>query len=110
MGLADIANKFKLAGLKRMEGFKGCPKFTWKDGEYSCVPDSLNVTLENSDYSFEESDDFEMTVRLGQFTDGSHPNVNEYITYLGYKMLIKGIKKPDNIAWVYICKQPTVTK
>jgi hypothetical protein len=85
------------------------PTFAWKGETFGCVPNTLNDTLKSGEAGFDEESDFRMTVRLNQFTPNIYPSINDYVIYLGYKLLIIGIRKPAHgVFWIYICELPKV--
>ena len=99
-------NDFILNSITAMEGMLTLNTFVWKGETFKCVANTVNDTAKASDAGFTEDGDFRMTVRLNQFTPNIYPALNDYITYQGYTLLIKGIRKPaHNVYWVYITEQ-----
>lgn len=102
-------NDFITFSLKSMEANLGNPTFIWKGETFICVPNTINDGAKAVDVGFDEDGDFRMTVRLNQFSTGIYPALNDFITYQGYKLLIKRIKKPaHNQFWVYEAELPKV--
>ena len=96
---------FILNGVTGTEKLLNNPTFIWKGETFACVPNTLNDSIKSSDAGFNENADFRMTVRLNQFTVGIYPQLNDYIKYLGYTLLIKGIRKPSHgVFWIYTCE------
>lgn len=105
MALTDFINKSLVSLEKKLNN----PTFVWKGETFLCVPNTLNDSAKSVDVGFDEDADFRLTVRLNQFTVGIYPALNDYITYQGYKLLIKKIKKPaPNAFWVYECELPKI--
>lgn len=105
----SVQTTYILNGLKAMEAMLGNPSFTWKGQVFKCVANTINDSEKSADAGFNENADFRMTVRLNQFTPNIYPALNDYITYLGYKLLVKGIRKPAHgVFWVYILELPTI--
>jgi len=105
MALTD----FILNGIIQMENTLGNPTFLWKTETFACIPNTLNDAIKNSTPVFDENTDFRMNVRLNQFTPNIYPELHDYITYQGYSMLVKQIKKPvHNVYWIYVCEAPGV--
>jgi hypothetical protein len=103
------ANIFILNGVLGMEGLLGKPTFIWKGETFACIANSINDQEAATDAGFKETTDFRMTVRLNQFTPNIYPAINDYITYLGYSLLIKEIKKPTHgVYWIYMCDLATI--
>ena len=87
----------------------GNPTFSWKNNTYGCVAGSINDSVKSDSVGFNETADFKMKVRTSQFTTGM-PQLNDYIYFGGYKMLIKNITKPFHQYWVFTLEIPTVSK
>jgi hypothetical protein len=99
-----------LNGCLGMEALLGNPTFSWNNETFACIANTLNDQQKNVLAGLNENADFRMTVRLNQFS-GVYPALNDYITYLGYQLLIKSIKKPAHgVYWVYVCELPSVNK
>ena len=93
-----------------METMLGNPTFIWKGETLPCVPNTINDAKKSSDAGFDESADFRMTVRNNVFTPNIYPQINDYITYQGYELLVKSIKIPaNNVFRVYVCELPRVS-
>ena len=100
---------FILNGVISMENLLGNPTFTWKGESFACVPNTVNDKQKSIDAGFSENADFRMTVRLNQFTPNIYPQLNDYVYYLGYKLLIKEIKKPAHgVFYVFVCELPSI--
>ena len=98
-----------LNGIIGTEKLLGCPTFTWKNETFRCVPNTVHEKIKSSDAGFTDNTDFRMTVRLNQFTPNIYPQPKDYITYLGYTMLIKEVMKPGHgVFYVYVCEAPTI--
>lgn len=106
MALSD----FILNGVTQIEDTLGNPTFTYKGESFACIPNTLKETVKGGNKElFIASSDFRLTVRLNQFSSGIYPAVNDYITYMDRKLLIKEIYKPvHNQYWVYVTAQPEV--
>ena len=109
--MATLVDTFVLAGLIQTETTLGSPQFTWKGESLACIPNTINDSNSNVLAGLSENADFRMTVRLNQFTPNVYPALNDYITYNGYTLLIKGIKKPaHNLFWIYTCEIPKINR
>lgn len=98
-----------LNGVLGMESLLDNPSFVWKGETFACVPNTLVDQIKSADAGFNENADFRMTVRLNQFTPNIYPAINDYITYKGYQLLIKQIRKTShNVFWVYVCELPSI--
>lgn len=96
-------------GLITMEEALGNPVFTWKGENFLCVPNTVNDISNVINTGFNEDADFRMTVRLDQFTEDIYPALNDWITYLNYRFLVRQIKKPaHNVFWVYVLELPKI--
>jgi hypothetical protein len=102
-------NQLFLSGILLMEQTLNNPTFIWKGETFNCVPSSISDEVKAVDIGYNENGDFNMTVRLNQFTPNVYPALNDFITYLGYKLLIKKIKKPAHgVYWVYQAEIPKI--
>jgi hypothetical protein len=102
---------FILKGVKLVESTLGNPTFTWKGESFACVPNTVNDSVKSDNVGFNENADFRMTVRTNQFAPNIYPRLNDYVYYQGYKLLVKGIKKPaHNVFWIYLCELSQVSK
>ena len=98
-------------GLKTMARLLGNPTFIWdNNGEtFYCIPNSVKDSVTSDNKFFTEDGEFRMTVLLNQFTPNIYPDKNDYITYLGYNLLIKQVIKPAHgIYYVYVCQLPMI--
>ena len=105
-----MLNDFIRIGIEGMMNHLNNPKFKWKNELFKCVPNTINDAGKSVVGGFDEDADFRMTVLLNQFTTNIYPEINDVITYNGYDMLIKSIKKPaHNVYWVYQCELPKLS-
>ena len=106
-----MLNDFILNGVTQMSNMLGKPKFLWKGESFNCIPNTVNDSGKAVVGGFDEDADFRMTVLLNQFAPNVYPEINDVITYNGYQMLIKQIKKPaHNVYWIYQCELPKVNR
>jgi len=102
---------FILNGCLGMEQLQGSPTFIWEGETFNCIANTIKDSEINVSAGLTENTDFRMTVRLNQFTPNIYPELNDYIIYLGYQLLIRGINKPAHgVFWIYICSMPTINK
>jgi hypothetical protein len=95
-------------GLIQMETLMGNPTFLWNGETFKCVPNTLNTSEKNVRAGLNVNADFRMTVRLTQFSPGIYPQLNDTITYLGFNLLIKGVKFPGHGLFMIITtEQPS---
>ena len=101
------AQRLILMGLKMMERFIGSPRnqFIWNGETFACVPNSPTTTSTNIPVGYADEEQFQMEVRLNQFTSGVYPELNQFITYQGNTLQIFQIKVlAHGVSYIYSAK------